>query len=148
MNWDLFFEIGNFAIGVVGVIGGIGGIIFWRAARKEKEAAAKEKEANAQTAKIEAMGKEADFAETMLQKFEKAILARMDSGEAVRKQEFDQLRTDIGSQLSDIQVENRAQNETIGTMSELLTDIKEYLNGGFAAFEQSKHAKTTKGRRK
>ena len=146
MNWDLFFEIGNFAIGVVGVIGGIGGIIFWRAARKEKEAAAKEKEANAQTAKIEAMGKEADFAETMLQKFEKAILARMDSGEAVRKQEFDQLRTDIGSQLSDIQVENRAQNDTISTMSELLTDIKEDLNGGFAAFEESKHK--PKGRKR
>jgi hypothetical protein len=31
------------------------------------------------------MGKEADFAETMLQKFEKAILARMDQGEAVNK---------------------------------------------------------------
>lgn len=141
MNWDLFFEIGNFAIGVVGVIGGTVGILFWRSAKKEKEA-------NAQTAKIEAMGKEADFAETMLQKFEKVILARMDSGEAVRKQEFDQLRTDIGSQLSDIQVENRAQNETIGTMSELLTDIKEYLNGGFAAFEAQKHTKPTKGRRK
>ena len=148
MSWDLFFEIGNFAIGVVGVIGGIGGIIFWRAARKEKEAAAKEKEANAQTAKIEAMGKEADFAETMLQKFEKAILARMDSGEAVRKQEFDQLRTDLGGQLTDLQVENRRQNETIGTMSELLTDIKEYLNGGFAAFEANKHTKPTKGRKK
>lgn len=146
MNWDLFFEIGNFAIGVVGVIGGIGGIIFWRAARKEKEAAAKEKEANAQTAKIEAMGKEADFAETMLQKFEKAILARMDSGEAVRKQEFDQLRSDIGGQLTDLQVENRRQNESIEGMSELLGDIKEYLNGGFAAFEEIKHPK--KGRKK
>lgn len=146
MNWELLVEIGNFAVGIVGVIGGTAGIIFWRAARKEKEAAAKEKEANAQTAKIEAMGKEADFAETMLQKFEKAILTRMDSGEAVRKQEFDQLRQDIGSQLSDIQVENRAQNETIGTMSELLTDIKEYLNGGFAAFEESKHK--PKGKRK
>ena len=148
MNWDLFFEIGNFAIGVVGVIGGIGGIIFWRAARKEKEAAAKEKEANAQTAKIEAMGKEADFAETMLQKFEKAILARMDQGEAVNKKELDRVEQNLGQQLSDLQVENRAQNETIGTMSELLTDIKEYLNGGFAAFEQSKHAKSTKGRKK
>ena len=153
MNWDLFFEIGNFAIGVVGVIGGIGGIIFWRAARKEKEAAAKEKEANAQTAKIEAMGKEADFAETMLQKFEKAILARMDQGEAVNKKELDRVEQNLGQQLSDLQVENRkqnetiaAQNETIGTMSELLTDIKEYLNGGFAAFEESKHK--PKGRKR
>ena len=146
MNWDLFFEIGNFAIGVVGVIGGIGGIIFWRAARKEKEAAAKEKEANAQTAKIEAMGKEADFAETMLQKFEKAILARMDQGEAVNKKELDRVEQNLGQQLSDLQVENRKQNETIGTMSELLTDIKEYLNGGFAAFEESKHK--PKGRKR
>ena len=146
MNWELLVEIGNFAVGIIGVIGGTAGIIFWRAARKEKEAAAKEKEANAQTAKIEAMGKEADFAETMLQKFEKAILARMDSGEAVRKQEFDQLRTDIGGQLTNIQVENRQQNETIAAQNELLQDIKEYLNGGFAAFEESKHK--PKGRKK
>ena len=150
MNWDLFFEIGNFAIGVVGVIGGIGGIIFWRAARKEKEAAAKEKEANAQTAKIEAMGKEADFAETMLQKFEKAILARMDQGEAVNKKELDRVEQNLGQQLSDLQVENRKQNETIATQNDriaeqndLLQDIKEYLNGGFAEFENRKHAKPT-----
>jgi hypothetical protein len=73
---------------------------------------------------------------------------RMDSNDNVRKQEFDQLRTDIGSQLSDIQVENRAQNETIGTMSELLTDIKEYLNGGFAAFEERKHKPRTTTKKK
>lgn len=148
MNWELLVEIGNFAVGIIGVIGGTAGIIFWRAARKAQEAAAKEKEANAQAAKIEAMGKEANFAETMLQKFEKAVIGRMDQGEAVRKQEFDQLRSDIGSQLSDIQVENRSQNETIAAQNELLQDIKEYLNGGFAAFEQSKHSKPTKGRKK
>lgn len=153
MNWELLIEIGNFAVGIIGVIGGTAGIIFWRAARKAQEAAAKEKEANAQSAKIEAMGKEADFAETMLQKFEKAVIGRMDQGEAVRKQEFDQLRSDIGSQLSDIQVENRSQNETISAQSsaisaqnELLQDIKEYLNGGFAAFEESKHK--PKGRKR
>ena len=139
MNWDLFFEIGNFAIGVVGVIGGIGGIIFWRAARKEKEAAAKEKEANAQTAKIEAMGKEADFAETMLQKFEKAILARMDSGEAVRKQEFTALEQKIDRKFEEVKAENSKQNG-------LLADIVEYLNGGFQEFENNKHPK--KGRKK
>lgn len=82
----------------------------------------------------------------LYQKQIKWMSERMDSNDNVRKQEFDQLRTDIGSQLSDIQVENRAQNETIGTMSELLTDIKEYLNGGFAAFEESKHK--PKGRKK
>ena len=146
MNWELLVEIGNFAVGIIGVIGGTAGIIFWRAARKAQEAAAKEKEANAQTAKIEAMGKEADFAETMLQKFEKAILARMDSGEAVRKQEFDQLRTDLGGQLTNLQAENRSQNETLAAQNDLLQDIKEYLNGGFAAFEESKHK--PKGKRK
>ena len=146
MNWELLIEIGNFAVGIIGVIGGTAGIIFWRAARKAQEAAAKEKEANAQSAKIEAMGKEADFAETMLQKFEKAILARMDSGEAVRKQEFDQLRTDLGGQLTNLQAENRSQNETLAAQNDLLQDIKEYLNGGFAAFEESKHK--PKGRKK
>ena len=146
MNWDLFFEIGNFTIGVVGVIGGTAGIIFWRAARKAQEAAAKEKEANAQSAKIEAMGKEADFAETMLQRFEKAVIGRMDQGEAVRKQEFDQLRTDLGGQLTNLQAENRSQNETLAAQNDLLQDIKEYLNGGFAAFEANKHK--PKGRKR
>lgn len=131
MNWELLVEIGNFAVGIIGVIGGTAGIIFWRAARKEKEAAAKEKEANAQTAKIEAMGKEADFAETMLQKFEKAILARMDSNDSVRKQEFEQLRTDLGGQLTNIQVENRQQNS-------LLQDIVMYLDGPFKKWLEEK----------
>ena len=132
MNWELALRIGEFVIAVIGVIGGTAGVYYWKAYKKEKEA-------NAQAASIEAKAKEADLVDTILQRFEKAVIGRMDQGEAVRKQEFDQLRTDIGSQLSDIQVENRAQNETIGTMSELLTDIKEYLNGGFAAFEESKH---------
>ena len=87
-----------------------------------------------------------DLVDGLLQKQLKWMAERMDSNDSVRKQEFEQLRTDLGSQLSDIQVENRAQNETIGTMSELLTDIKEYLNGGFAAFEESKHK--PKGRKK
>ena len=153
MNWELLVEIGNFAVGIIGVIGGTAGIIFWLAARKAQEAAAKEKEANAQSAKIEAMGKEADFAETMLQKFEKAILARMDQGEAVNKKELDRVEQNLGQQLSNLQVENRAQNETIAAQSsaisaqnDLLQDIKEYLNGGFAAFEESKHK--PKGRKK
>jgi hypothetical protein len=148
MNWDLIFQIGNFAIGVIGVIGGIGGVIFWRAARKEKEAAAKEKEANAQAAAIEAKQKEADFAESILEKYEKSILARMDSGEMVRKKEFDQLRTDLGGQLSNIQTENRKQNEIIAEQNDLLQDMKEYLNGGFAEFELRKHSKQTKTKKK
>lgn len=141
MNWELVLRIGEFAIAVIGVIGGTAGIYYWKAYKKEKEA-------NAQTAKIEAMGKEADFAETMLQKFEKAVIGRMDQGEAVRKKEFDQLRTDLGGQLSNIQTENRKQNEIIAEQNDLLQDMKEYLNGGFAEFELRKHSKQTKTKKK
>lgn len=141
MNWDLVLQIGNFAIGVIGVIGGTVGILFWRSAKKEKEA-------NAHAATIDAKQKEADLAESILEKYEKSILARMDSGETVRKQEFEQLRTDLGSQLSDIQVENRQQNDTIAQQNDLLQDIKEYLNGGFAEFELRKHSKQTKTKKK
>ena len=87
-----------------------------------------------------------DLVDGLLKKQLQWMAERMDSNDSVRKQEFEQLRTDLGGQLTDIQVENRTQNETIGTMSELLTDIKEYLNGGFAAFEESKHK--PKGRKK
>ena len=140
MNWELALQIGEFMIAVVGVIGGTAGVYYWKAYKKEKEA-------NAQTAKIEAMSKEADFAETVLQKFEKAVIGRMDAGEAVHKKEFDKLRIDLGGQLTNIQAENRKQNETIAAQNDriseqndLLQDIKEYLNGGFAAFEANKHA--------
>lgn len=146
MNWELALQIGEFMIAFVGVIGGTAGVYYWNAYKKEKEA-------NAQTAKIEAMSKEADFADTMLQKFEKAVIGRMDAGEAVRKKEFDQLRIDLGGQLTNIQAENRKQNETIAAQNDriseqndLLQDIKEYLNGGFAAFEANKHK--PKGRKK
>jgi hypothetical protein len=52
----------------------------------------------------------------------------------------------LGQQLSNLQVENRSQNDTIAVQNELLQDIKEYLNGGFAAFEESKHK--PKGRKR
>jgi len=139
MNWELALQIGEFLIAVIGVIGGTAGVYYWKAYKKEKEA-------NAQAASIEAKSKEADLVDTILQKFEKAILARMDSGEAVRKQEFDQLRTDLGGQLTNLQAENRSQNETLASQNELLQDIKEYLNGGFAAFEANKHK--PKGKKK
>ena len=87
-----------------------------------------------------------DLVDGLLQKQLKWMAERMDSNDSVRKQEFEQLRTDLGGQLTDIQVENRTQNETIAAQNELLQDIKEYLNGGFAAFEESKHQK--KGRKK
>ena len=148
MNWELVLRIGEFAIAFIGVIGGTAGIYYWKAYKKEKEA-------NAQSASIEAKGKEADLVDTILQKFEKAVIGRMDQGEAVRKKEFDQLRTDLGGQLSNIQTENRKQNETIAAQNDriaeqndLLQDIKEYLNGGFAEFELRKHSKQTKTKKK
>ena len=87
-----------------------------------------------------------ELVDGLLKKQLQWMAERMDSNDNVRKQEFDQLRTDLGGQLTDLQVENRRQNESIEGMSELLGDIKEYLNGGFAAFEESKHQK--KGRKK
>ena len=94
-----------------------------------------------------------DLVDGLLKKQLQWMAERMDSNNSVRKQEFEQLRTDLGGQLTDIQVENRTQNETIAAQSsaisaqnELLQDIKEYLNGGFAAFEESKHQK--KGRKR
>lgn len=141
MNWELVLRIGEFAITIIGVIGGTAGIYYWKAYKKEKEA-------NAQSAAIEAKQKEADFAESILEKYEKSILARMDSGESVRRKEFDQLRTDLGGQLSNIQTENRKQNEIIAEQNDLLQDMKEYLNGGFAEFELRKHSKQTKTKKK
>lgn len=92
-------------------------------------------------------GKETlNLIDELYQKQIKWMSERMDSNDSVRKQELDQLRTDIGGQLTNIQVENRTQNETIAAQNELLQDIKEYLNGGFAAFEESKHK--PKGRKK
>ena len=85
-----------------------------------------------------------DLVDGLLKKQLQWMAERMDSNDNVRKQEFDQLRTDLGGQLTDLQVENRRQNESIEGMSELLGDIKEYLNGGFAAFEQSKRATKVK----
>ena len=88
-----------------------------------------------------------DLVDGLLKKQLQWMAERMDSNDNVRKQEFDQLRTDLGGQLSDLQVENRRQNESIEGMSELLGDIKEYLNGGFAAFEEIKHPKKGKTRK-
>ena len=88
-----------------------------------------------------------ELVDGLLKKQLQWMAERMDSNDNVRKQEFDQLRTDLGGQLTDLQVENRRQNESIEGMSELLGDIKEYLNGGFAAFEQSKHPKKGRSRK-
>lgn len=97
---------------------------------------------------IEQTKETVNLVDELLQKQLKWMSERMDAGDSVRKQELDALRSDLGSQLSDIQVENRQQNETIAGQNELLQDIKEYLNGGFAAFEQSKHATKVKPTKK
>jgi hypothetical protein len=138
MNW---YELAALILGA----GGIGGLIATIAGviRDRRKSVTEQK-----GSVIEQRKETLSLIDESYQKQFKWMSERTDSNDNVRKQEFDQLRTDIGSQLSDIQVENRAQNETIGTMSELLTDIKEYLNGGFAAFEANKHTKPTKGRKK
>lgn len=132
---DYILKIGEFVLAVIGVIGGGVGIYYWRAYKKEKEA-------NAQAATMDARQKEADLADSILEKYEKAILRRMDEGAAVTAKEFQELKTDVRDGLQDVREENRSQNEQIKTISELLQDMKEYLNGGFAEFENNKHAKS------
>ena len=89
-----------------------------------------------------------DLVDGLLQKQLKWMAERMDSNDNVRKQEFDQLRTDLGGQLSNLQVENRKQNESIDGMSELLGEIVAFLNGDFKAFEEARQKNIKKGKRK
>jgi len=131
---DLFLKIGEFVLAAVGVIGGGAGIYYWKAYKKEKEA-------NAQSASLDAKRKEAELVDDVLQRYEKSVLRRMDEGAAVTAKEFQELKTEMRDGLQDVREENRSQNEKIVAISELLADMKEYLNGGFAAFENNKHAK-------
>ena len=121
---------------VVGLIGALGGgsIIYVKATRKIKEAEARKSTTDARLA-------EADFAQQILEKYEKGILDRMDSGDAVRSQEFRALEEKIDKRFDIIEEEDKKQNET-------LRDVVEYLNGGFQQFEEQKHSKTTKKRNK
>ena len=138
MNW---YELAALILGA----GGIGGFIATIAGVIQN----RRKSVTEQKGSAIEQGKETlSLIDELYQKQIKWMSERMDSNDNVRKQEFDQLRTDIGGQLTNIQVENRTQNETIAAQNELLQDIKEYLNGGFAAFEQSKHSKQTKGRKR
>lgn len=111
-------------VALVGAFGG-GSLIYWRATRKEKSAEADKTTTDARLA-------EADLAEKILQKYEQGILARMDSGDAVRKKEFELLTAKIDGRFDGIEKENSRQNI-------LLSDIVEYLNGDFQKFENSKH---------
>lgn len=116
-------------VGLVGAFGG-GSITYWRATRKSKDA-----EANKST--TEARLAEADFAEKILQKYEQGILARMDSGDAVRSKEFKDLTAKIDGRFDSMEAENKSQNS-------LLADIVEFLNGDFQQFESNKRKKTKK----
>lgn len=111
-------------VALAGAFGG-GSLIYWRATRKAKSAEADKTTTDARLA-------EADLAEKILQKYEQGILARMDSGDAVRKKEFELLTAKIDNRFDGIEKENSRQNI-------LLSDVVEYLNGDFQKFENSKH---------
>ena len=134
MNW---IEIVNLIVGifgtVIGIIGGSVGIIYWRENKAIKSAEAQKSTTDARMA-------EADLAEKILEKYEKGILARMDSGEAVRQREFSDLTQRIDQRFDSMEAENNKQNG-------LLADIVEFLNGDFQQFEANK-GKTPKGKKK
>lgn len=111
-------------VALAGAFGG-GSLIYWRATKKSKTAEADKTTTEARLA-------EADLAEKILQKYEQGILARMDSGDAVRKREFELLAAKIDGRFDGIEKENSRQNI-------LLSDIVEYLNGDFQKFENSRH---------
>lgn len=111
-------------VALAGAFGG-GSLIYWRATKKSKTAEADKTTTEARLA-------EADLAEKILQKYEQGILARMDSGDAVRKKEFELLTAKIDKRFDSMDNENIRQNG-------LLSDIVEYLNGDFQKFENSKH---------
>lgn len=111
-------------VALAGAFGG-GSLIYWRATKKSKTAEADKTTTEARLA-------EADLAEKILQKYEQGILARMDSGDAVRKKEFELLAAKIDKRFDAMDNENSRQNG-------LLSDIVEYLNGDFQKFENSKH---------
>lgn len=71
----------------------------------------------------------------LLQKQLKWMSDRMDTGDAVRQQEFKTLEQKIDRRFDTMETENTKQNS-------LLADIVEYLNGDFKAFEKQKHGKT------
>ena len=134
MNW---IEIVNLIVGifgtVIGIIGGSVGIIYWRENKAIKSAEAQKSTTDARMA-------EADLAEKILEKYEKGILARMDSGEAVRQREFSDLTHRIDQRFDSMEAENTKQNG-------LLADIVEFLNGDFQQFEANK-GKTPKSKKK
>lgn len=146
MTW---YELAVLVLGA----GGIGGLIATIAnvIQARRKSVSEQKES-----KIEQTKETVNLVDELLQKQLKWMSERMDQGETVRKQELEAIQQNLGQQLTNIQAENRKQNETIAAQndriaeqSELLQDIKDYLNGGFAAFEANKHAqKPTKKTKK
>ena len=126
-SWDLLIALIG-AGGIGGLIATIAGVI------RDRRKSVSEQKGSA----IE-QGKETlSLIDELYQKQIKWMSERMDSNDSVRKQEFDQLRTDIGGQLTNIQVENRQQNDRISEQNDLLRDIVEFLNGDFQEFERKK----------
>lgn len=125
---DLLLKIGEFVLAVIGVIGGGVGIYYWKAYKKEKEA-------NAQSASIEAKKKEVDLVDDILHRFENFVREQMQRGEAVNKKELDRVEQNLGQQITEVQVENRKQNEA-------LQNIVEFLDGPYAQFLAEKAAES------
>ena len=145
MNW---YELAALILGA----GGIGGLIATIAnvIQAHRKSVSEQKGSN-----IEQSKDTLNLIDALYQKQIQWMSERMDQGETVRKQELDRIEQNLGQQLTDIKVENRQQNETIaaqndriGEQNDLLQDIKEYLNGGFAEFELRKHSKQTKTKNK
>lgn len=138
MEW---YELAGLILGA----GGLGGLIATIAGvvRDHRKSKSEQK-----SSAIEQTKETVDLVDGLLQKQLKWMSDRMDEGESVRRKEFQELKADIGGQLTDIQAENRSQNETIAVQNDLLQDIKEYLNGGFAEFENRKHGIAKKSKKK
>lgn len=123
--------------------GGIGGLIATIAGVIQN----RRKSVTEQKGSAIEQGKETlSLIDELYQKQIKWMSERMDSNDSVRKQEFADMNTSINKRFDKLENENVKQNETIAAQNELLHDIMEYLNGGFAAFEESKHK--PKGRKR
>lgn len=121
------------AVALIGAVGGGIGLFFWKEHREIKKA-----EAHKST--TEARMEEVNLVEQILHKFETSVLSRMDTGEAVRKQEFHDLQVQIDKRFDVIEAEDKKQNE-------ILRDVVEYLNGGFKQFEEQKKKKQAKSKK-
>lgn len=132
-NMEWFNVLSTFALGLIGALGG-GSIIYWKASRKSAEA-------DAQKNTTEARSAEVDLTEKIMEKFQRIVLDRMDSGDAVRQQEFKELTRKIDKRFDVIEEADKRQTET-------LQDVVEYLNGGFQKFEEEKKAQSKRIQKK